>query len=169
MSRARERISWLILTYRVPGEPGRLRSRVWRRLKAAGAVYLTSSVAALPASPAAERLLRRLRTDITRMGGSAQLMRAGAVAGGADLVRLFNAARDDEYAQLIAGCDDLMGMIGSSAAGPPGFAGLEQGDRELARLTGWYKKVRARDAFGASQAESAVTALAKCRDALTVQ
>jgi DNA-binding transcriptional regulator PaaX len=158
MSRESERISWLILTYRVPGEPGRLRSRVWRRLKAAGAVYLTGSVAALPASPAAERLLRRLRSDITRMGGSAQLLRAGPLAGGADLVRLFNAARDDEYAQIIAGCDDLMG-----------FASLEQGERELARLTGWYEKALARDAFGASQAESAATALAKCRDALTAQ
>jgi hypothetical protein len=58
-----------------------LRAAVRRRLKTAGAVYLANSVAALPASPAAERLLRRVRAQITRVGGSAQLLLAQAVAG----------------------------------------------------------------------------------------
>jgi DNA-binding transcriptional regulator PaaX len=105
MSRVSEQVSWLVLAYRVPGEAARLRVPVRRRLTTAGAVYLANSVAALPATPAAERLLRRLGSDISRAGGSAQLLRAGPLAGGADLVRLYNAARDDEHAQLIAGCD----------------------------------------------------------------
>jgi hypothetical protein len=167
MSRAGEHVSWLILAYRLPGEPARLRSTVWRRLKAAGALYLANSVAALPASPAAERVFRRLRSDITGMGGSAQLLCAGALAGGTDLVRLFNAARDEEYAQVIAACDQFMGMIGSWGAGShPGRAGLEQADRELARLIRWCGKVRARDTFGAGRAESAAAVLAKCQDAV---
>lgn len=74
MSRVSEHASWLILAYRVPGEPARLRSMVWRRLKAAGAVYLANSVATLPASPAAERVFRRLRSEIAQLGGSAQLL-----------------------------------------------------------------------------------------------
>ena len=45
MSRVNERASWLVLAYRVPGETARLRVSVWRRLKAAGAVYLANSVA----------------------------------------------------------------------------------------------------------------------------
>ena len=73
--------AWHILTYRVPGQPTRLRAAVGRRLKTAGAVYLANSVAALPASPATERLLRRLRAEITRMGGSAQLLLAQASGG----------------------------------------------------------------------------------------
>jgi len=31
---------WLLLVYRVPSEPTRLRAAVWRRLKSLGAVYL---------------------------------------------------------------------------------------------------------------------------------
>jgi hypothetical protein len=81
MSRVNEPASWLVLAYRVPGEAARLRMSVWRRLKAAGAVYLVNSVAALPAAPAAERLFRRLRRDISRAGGSAQLLRAAPLAG----------------------------------------------------------------------------------------
>ena len=47
MSRVNEPASWLVLAYRVPAEAARLRMSVWRRLKAAGAVYLVNSVAAL--------------------------------------------------------------------------------------------------------------------------
>jgi hypothetical protein len=166
MSRVNERASWLILAYRAPGEAARLRVSVWRRLKSAGAIYLANSVAALPAAPAAERLLRRLRSDISRAGGSAQLLRAGPLAGGADLVRLYNAARDDEYAQIIAGCDELLGTIGSWAGRRPSPADLAAGDRELARLAKWAEKAQARDAFGARQAESAAAAAAKCTEAL---
>jgi len=39
---------WLLLVYRVPPEPSRLRSAVWRRLKSLGAIYLQNSAAALP-------------------------------------------------------------------------------------------------------------------------
>ena len=166
MSREDEPASWLVLAYRVPGEAARLRMSVWRRLKAAGAVYLVNSVAALPAAPAAERLVRRLRSDVSRAGGSAQLLRAGPLAGGADLAGLYNAARDDEYAQIIAGCDELLGTIGPWAASRPSPADLAAGERELARLARWHEKARARDAFGARQAESAAAAVAKCAGAL---
>ncbi|MDT5362001.1 MAG: hypothetical protein QOC69_3763, partial [Mycobacterium sp.] len=53
--------SWLLLVYRIPSDPTRLRAAVWRRLKSLGAVYLQNSAAALPASDSAERALRRLR------------------------------------------------------------------------------------------------------------
>ena len=39
---------WLLLIYRVPSEPSRLRSAVWRRIKSLGAIYLQNSAAALP-------------------------------------------------------------------------------------------------------------------------
>ena len=50
---------WLVLIYRVPPVPTRLRSTVWRRIKSLGAIYLQNSAAALPASVATERALRR--------------------------------------------------------------------------------------------------------------
>ena len=160
-------LSWLILAYRVPGEPSRLRAAVRRRLKGAGAVYLAQSVAALPASAAAARILRGLRNDIGVMGGSAQLLVAETVAGEMHVVWLFNTARDDEYAQIIAACDDLYSDVESLLAERCTPADLTQGERELTRLTRRDKQVRAADFFGASRADMAAAALARCRDALS--
>jgi hypothetical protein len=65
---------WLLLVYRIPAEPTRLRATVWRRLKSLGAVYLQNSAAALPAGGNAERALRRLRREILEMNGTAVLL-----------------------------------------------------------------------------------------------
>src|ERR1700726_4276060 len=72
---------WLLLIYRVPPKPTRLRSTVWRRIKSLGAIYLQNSVAALPASTANERALRKLRREITDMSGTAMLMSCSVLAG----------------------------------------------------------------------------------------
>jgi DNA-binding transcriptional regulator PaaX len=42
---------WFVLVYKLPSEPSRYRASVWRKLKAAGAVYLQNGVAALPNDP----------------------------------------------------------------------------------------------------------------------
>ncbi|MCW2942968.1 MAG: ChrB protein, partial [Actinomycetia bacterium] len=41
-------VRWLVLVYKVPAEPTRLRAGVWRKIKGLGAIYLQNSVAALP-------------------------------------------------------------------------------------------------------------------------
>src|SRR5216684_3639817 len=76
---------WLLLIYRVPPEPTRLRSTVWRRIKALGAIYLQNSVAALPASPTTERSLRKLRREIIEMSGTAVLLSCDVLAGESDV------------------------------------------------------------------------------------
>lgn len=48
-------LRWLVLVYKIPAEPTRLRAGVWRKIKNLGAVYLQNAVAALPYSPGAER------------------------------------------------------------------------------------------------------------------
>ena len=92
---------WLLLIYRVPPEPTRLRSTVWRRIKSLGAIYLQNSVAALPASPANERSLRKLRREIVDMSGTAILLTAAALAGEAEVRGAFVTARNEEYAEII--------------------------------------------------------------------
>jgi hypothetical protein len=162
-----ERVSWLVLVYRVPSEPTRLRAAVWRRLKALGAVYLANSVAALPASAESERALRSLRNEIGGMGGSAQLLAAQALAGEADVVATFNAARDEEYTEIVSRCGDFLAEIErETAAEKFTYAELEENDEDLVKLRGWLAKVRARDVLGAGRSEDAVRALERCQQAL---
>ena len=55
---------WFVLVYKLPSEPTRYRASVWRKLRAAGAVYLQKGVAALPADPGAERVMRGVAQEV---------------------------------------------------------------------------------------------------------
>ncbi|MFF2080840.1 Chromate resistance protein ChrB [Kitasatospora sp. NPDC058162] len=160
-------IEWLLLVYRIPTEPTRLRAGVWRRLKALGAVYLQNSVAVLPASPETERALRVLRNDIGEMGGSAQLLRAEALAGQDEVIAALNAARDEEYTEVIDRCQDFLKEIAEETAAEHfTYAELEENDEDLAKLKAWFDKVRARDRLGAGRQTEAAAALQECEAAL---
>jgi len=62
----------------------------------------------LPASPAAERALRQTRHTIAGAGGSAELLRAEVLEGGPGLIATYNVARDQEYGQILARCDEVV-------------------------------------------------------------
>jgi ChrB-like protein len=157
------RASWLILAYRLPARPG-LQATIRRRLAGTGAVYLANAVAAAPASPAAERAFRRLRAMIGEAGGSAQVLWAAAIEGGANLVGAFNAAREQEYAEILTGCGDLVAAIEDlTAARRFGGCDLRETDAALTRLSGRHDTIRERDTLGAANAEAARSSLARCR------
>lgn len=158
---------WLLLVYRVPSEPTRLRAAVWRRLKGLGAIYLQNSAAALPAGQSAERALRHLRRDILEMSGSAILLSCQALAGEAEVLAQFQAARDDEYEEIVDRCRDfLAGLDKEYVAEHFTYAELEENEVDLVKLRNWYAKVRARDAFGAPGQPATVKALDGCEQAL---
>src|SRR6202035_6059859 len=98
-------------TYRVPPEPTRLRSTVWRRIKSLGAIYLQNSVAALPASTANERALRKLRREITDMSGTAMLMSCSVLAGESEVRASFQTARNDEYEEIVDKREDFLRQV----------------------------------------------------------
>jgi DNA-binding transcriptional regulator PaaX len=158
---------WLVLVYRIPPEPTRLRATVWRRLKSLGAVYLQNSAAVLPESKTAERALRRLRREILDMQGSAVLLAAGALAGGRDVRALFLSARDDEYAEILDKCQDFhSGLEKEYRAEHFTFGELEENEAELEKLRKWLDKVRARDVFGAPLQAKTAEELEECARAL---
>lgn len=158
---------WLLLVYRIPSEPTRLRAGVWRKIKGLGAIYVQNSAAALPASPAAERSFRALRAEIVELGGSAFVFDSTLLAGQAQLVDLFNEARDDEYEEIVDRCEDFLHQVGKEYdAEHFTYAELEENDVDLAKLRGWLEKVHGRDVLGAKGYGEACAALARCEQAL---
>ncbi|WP_222844488.1 Chromate resistance protein ChrB [Saccharomonospora sp. CUA-673] len=154
---------WLLLVYRIPREPTRLRASVWRKLKAAGAVYLQNSVAVLPDSPVHERSLRSLRKHIEELGGSAQLMRCDVLAGNPDVVAAYNAARDEEYEEIIDRCRGFLAEIEKETAAEKfTYAELEENDEDLTKLRRWFEKVQLRDSLDAARGAEAKAALQDC-------
>ncbi len=158
---------WLLLIYRVPSEPSRLRATVWRRIKSLGAIYLQSSAAALPASTAAERSLRKLRSEIVDMTGTAMLLSCEVLAGESDIRAQFQHARDDEYAEIVDKCEDFIAGIDKEYRESHfSYAELEENEVDLVKLRTWLQRVRERDVFGAEGLQPAVSALAECEEKL---
>ena len=159
--------AWLLLVYRIPSDPTRLRAAVWRRLKSLGPVYLQNSAAALPASDSAERALRRLRREILEMDGSAMLLSCSALVGGQDIVALFQTARDSEYEEILDKCRDFhAGLEKEYVANHFTYGELEENEVELVKLRNWFAKVRARDVYAAPQRDATLQALDACEAAL---
>ena|ERR1700735_4420525 len=158
---------WLLLIYRVPPEPTRLRSTVWRRIKSLGAIYLQNSVAALPASPANERSLRKLRREIVDMSGTAILLAAGALAGEAEVRGAFVTARNEEYAEIIDKCEDFLRQVQKEYdENHFTYAELEENEEDLVKLKNWFAKIVDRDAFRADRRPATERALETCEQSL---
>lgn len=158
---------WFVLVYKLPAEPTRYRASVWRKLKAAGAVYLQNGVAALPADPGGERVMRGIVQEVNESGGVSYLLRGGAVGDEAGLVRAFDEARDTEYSEVLDRCDEFHAELKKeSEAGKLTFAELEENEEDLAKLEAWFGKIRARDRFGSPLSTEAERAVAACREDL---
>jgi hypothetical protein len=158
---------WLLLIYRVPPEPTRLRSTVWRRIKSLGAIYLQNSVAALPVSAANERSLRKLRREIVDMSGTAMLISATVLAGEADARATFQAARNDEYEEIVDKCADFLRSVQKEYdENHFTYAELEENEVDLVKLRNWFAKVVERDAFGSSGRAACDQALERCEQTL---
>jgi hypothetical protein len=162
-----ENEGWLLLIYRVPPEPTRLRATVWRRIKSLGAIYLQNSAAALPATPATERALRKLRREILDMQGTAILLHSTVLAGETDVRNAFQAARNDEYEEIMDRCQDFLQQVQKEyTANHFTYAELEENEVDLVKLRNWLAKVTDRDVFGADGRPGAEKALAECEQSL---
>lgn len=158
---------WFVLVYKLPAEPTRYRASVWRKLRAAGAVYLQNGAAALPADPGGERVMRGIVQEVNEAGGVTYLLRGGAVGDESGLVRAFDEARDAEYSEVLDRCCEFHAELKKEReAGKLTFAELEENEEDLAKLEAWFGKIRARDRFGAPLATEAERAVAACREGL---
>ena len=158
---------WLVLIYRVPPEPTRLRSTVWRRIKSLGAIYLQNSAAALPATVATERALRKLRREIIDMSGTAVLLSCSVLAGGSDVHKAFQTARNEEYEEIVDRCEDFLQQVKKEyTANHFTYAELEENEVDLVKLRNWFAKVRERDVFDADGRQAVEKAIDECEQSL---
>jgi hypothetical protein len=158
---------WFVLVYKLPSEPSRYRASVWRKLRAAGTVYIQNGVAALPADPGSERVMRGVVQEVREYEGTAYLMRGPLLGDDEALVEAFSAARDDEYSEILDRCRDFHAELEKEReAGKFTFAELEENEADLAKLEAWFGKVRTRDRFGAALSGESERAIGACQEDL---
>lgn len=155
------------MVYKLPSEPSRYRASVWRKLKAAGAVYLQNGVAALPDDPGGERTMRGVEREIRGFGGTAHLFRCDSVGDRGEVEGIFNEARDAEYGEVLERCRNFHAELDKERdRGNFNFAELEENEEDLAKLEAWAGKIRARDRFGAPLFEEVEREISACREDL---
>jgi hypothetical protein len=65
------KVTWILISYRIPREPSTPRIAVWRRLRRLGALNIGDGVAALPHSDTAREQIDWIAADIEEAGGEA--------------------------------------------------------------------------------------------------
>ena len=87
--------AWLVLMVSMPPHPSSLRVRVWRKLRALGAVALKKSVYLLPFTPENLEHFQWLSQEVPKGGGDATLLKVDQIENmtRADVIRRFQEAR----------------------------------------------------------------------------
>ncbi len=146
-------LQWRLLIYRVPTEPARARTYIWRKLKKLGAVYLQQAAALLPDRPELAGELEHLAERIRQAEGEVTLLqtRSASPDWEAEVIQRFNRQRDEEYAELAEQAQRLIDELErESRRGKFSFAELEENEHGLESLRRWLRQVVARDFFGAA-------------------
>jgi uncharacterized protein YdbL (DUF1318 family) len=154
---------WLLVSVSTAGAGAALRVQVWRKLRSLGALYLQQSVCLLPARDEVVREVRRLADRVRRQGGSCRLLHVSIADDSerAQLVADMNAARDQEYGEVLERLPELVAELGNERArGRTTYAEVEENEADLERYQSWLAKIAARDYFGAPRGEEARAAVA---------
>lgn len=152
-----KRRDWLLLLYALPAKKGSSRVNLWRQLKKFGAIALKTSTYVLPDEPQHRERFQWLAQQVRESGGDATLIYATDIEGTTDeeIVRLFNAARAEEYAAFAA---EIAAFIAANRrrAGA-NFAA------ELERFGARLEEIQRVDFFHAPPAEEARMQLERAR------
>jgi hypothetical protein len=129
----------LLLLVGLPPTPSSLRVRVWRRLRALGAVPLKRSAYLLPDNADRYEDFQWLAQEIQREGGEATLVRVRQIENmtDADVLRLFHEPRNADYRQLAGRYRKLLPVLDRKSEGAQARA-----QAELLRLQKDYQRIR---------------------------
>ncbi|MCL4425096.1 MAG: hypothetical protein M1299_02780 [Firmicutes bacterium] len=162
-------MTWSILIYKIPSDPSRLRTFVWRELKRLGALYLQQAVCILPAQEGLRRELRGLKQRIESFGGEAILLEEVALPFPEDeaIQEKFRRLRDKEYLEFIEQNQAFHREIAREIE-RMNFSSeeVEEEEEEYQKLISWLRKIQERDWFSAPLREKAEATLSQSRELL---
>jgi hypothetical protein len=153
---------WVLLIYKIPSQPTRLRAQIWRALGRCGALYLQDSVCIVPATTELAENMQWIADEIHELGGTAYLFRATGPAPGQDErieARFVEASRTDAL-RLLDGLRALESKVVPDAS-PEACAAIED---ELRRVRQAALKLRVRAHFPVKEEETLQRRLRTVRD-----
>lgn len=160
---------WLLLIYRVPSDSSSARSAIWRETRRLGALSLQHAVCLLPLSETNRAAYLRIAHRIEAYGGEATILETASPdeTWQAKIVTRFNAARDEEYDEVVDEAERFREEIARERRkGKFTFAELEDEESNLERLRKYLAQVQARDVFGAPGQARALSEVEACAHVL---
>lgn len=157
---------WLLLSYRLPREPTRLRLAVWRRLKRVGAVPLHGAVWTVPLDAKTREDFEWLAEEIEEAGGTVFLWQADSLDAEQNrriAARLMREA-ENRYAAIATGARSLSRAAAKVRGGDVGR--LQSALRRAHALERELRLERRRDFLRAPGRGAAERTVAEAVDAL---
>ncbi|MGB7934640.1 MAG: Chromate resistance protein ChrB [Gammaproteobacteria bacterium] len=157
---------WLLLIYKVPQDPTRFRTYLWRQMRMLGALSLQQMVCLLPKTPDLESEFMRLAYKIEEFGGEANLLEITSPSKEWEdrIIAGFNATLDEEYAEIAENEERFQDEIRRESRKKKfTFTELEDMEADREKISREMAKVQARDFFGAPGRLIAETQMAESR------
>jgi hypothetical protein len=158
---------WLLLIYKVPQDPTRFRTYLWRQMRMLGALSLQQMVCLLPKTPDHESEMQRLVAKIEGFGGEAHVLTFTSPSKEWEdrIITRFNATVNEDYAEVAENEERFQDEIHrETRKGKFTFVELEDMEDDREKINREMARVQARDFFGApgrSEAEAQMAETAK--------
>jgi hypothetical protein len=143
---------WLLLIYKVPQDPTRFRTYLWRQMRMLGALSLQQMVCLLPKTPELEGQFQRLAYKIEEFGGEANLLTFTSPSKEWEdrIILDFNAILNEEYGEVAENEERFQDEIRRETRKQKfTFTELEDMEADREKIMREVAKVQARDFFGA--------------------
>lgn len=150
--------SFILLIYKLPPQPTRLRIQAWRRLQSVGAIYLQDGVAVLPNRADLDENLRYIARSVVEAGGTAISLRSSGIGevDEGEIESRFRAAADARMEELA----ENLARLGEQLSEVRSLPALAKFDDALKRERLAYLKARRLNYFG-SELEAQIEASLK--------
>ena len=154
---------WLLLIYKVPQDPTRFRTYLWRQMRMLGALSLQQMVCLLPKTPDHVSEMQRLVAKIEEFRGEAHVLTFTSPSKEWEdrIITRFNATVNEDYAEVAENEERFQDEIHRETRKEKfTFVELEDMEDDREKITREMARVRARDFFGApgrSEAEAQMT------------
>ncbi len=158
---------WVLLIYKIPSHPTRLRAQVWRQLQRCGAIYLQNSVSIVPATSELAENMRWIADEIREMGGESYVLRATTTSPGeeGEIEHLFGSASRRQARKLL----DTLSVVERRVGRTAGPQEVEEFEDEVRRIRQAALKLRLRSHFPVSEEETLHKRLRTLRERLERQ
>jgi hypothetical protein len=143
---------WLLLIYKVPKDPTRFRTYLWRQMRILGALSLQQMVCLLPKTPDHESEMQRLVAKIEEFGGEAHVLTFSSPSKEWEdrIITRFNEAVNEDYAEVAENEERFQDEIHRETRKEKfTFVELEDMEDDREKINREMARVRARDFFDA--------------------